>query len=66
MTNESWDDLYTEGTDWYNNFIDLVYNEFQQSFPLVKLSRKRAKDKPWITKGLKLVLKKNIACIDYL
>ena len=32
MTNESWDDLYTEGTDWYNNFIDLVYNKFQQIF----------------------------------
>ena len=57
MTNESWDDLYTEDTDWYNNFIDLVYNTFQQSFPLVKLSRKRAKDKPWITKGLKISTK---------
>ena len=44
MTNESWDDLYTEGTDWGNNI--------QQSFPLVKLSRKRAEDKPWIIKGL--------------
>ena len=49
MTNESWDDLYTEGTDWYNNFIDLVNNKFQRSFPLVQFSRKRAKDKPWIT-----------------
>ena len=31
MTNESTDDLYTEGTDWYNNFIDLVYNKFSFS-----------------------------------
>ena len=57
MTNEHWDNKDTEGTDWYNNFINLynnVYNNFQQSFPLVKLLPKRVKDKSRITKGLKI------------
>ena len=49
MTNESWDDLYTEGTDWCNNI--------KQSFPLIKLSRKQAEDKPWIIKGLTISTK---------
>ena len=57
MQNVSWDAIYTDGSDWYDNFINLVYTKFQQSFPLLRLSRKRAKDKPWITKGIKLVLK---------
>ena len=30
-----------------------VQNAFYVAFPLVKLSRKRSKDKPWITKGIK-------------
>ena len=46
MQNVSWDAIYTDGSDWYDNFINLVYTKFQQSFPLVRLSRKRAKDKP--------------------
>ena len=46
--------------------INLVYNKFRQSFPLVKPSLKRAKDKPWITKCLKIDTKENIAYIDYL
>ena len=32
-------------------------NASNKSFPLVKLSRKRAKDKPWITTGLKKSIK---------
>ena len=35
----------------FDNFINLVCTKFQQSFPLV---RKRAKDKPWITKGIQI------------
>ena len=57
MPNVSWDAIYTDGSDWYDNFINLVYTQFQQSFPLVRLSRKRAKDKPWITKGIKISIK---------
>ena len=52
MQNVSGDDLYTEGSVGYDNFINLVYDEFQQSFPLVMLSPKRAKEKPWITRGI--------------
>ena len=40
MQNMSWDAIYTDGSDWYDNFINLVYTKFQQSFPLVRLSRK--------------------------
>ena len=57
MTNESLDNINTEGSDWYNSFTNLyknVYNNFQQSFPLVKFLRKRVKDKSWITKCLKI------------
>ena len=37
--------------------MNLDYNKFQQSFPLVKLSPKLAGDTPWITKGLKIIIK---------
>ena len=57
MQNVSWGAIYTDGSDWYDNFINLVYTKFQQSFPLVRLSMKRAKDKPWITKGIKISIK---------
>ena len=56
VQNERWDELYIDGTDWYNNYIKLVYTKFQQ-FPFVRLSRKRAKDKFWIKKGIKVGIK---------
>ena len=37
MQNVSWDAIYTDGSDWYDNFINLVYTKIQQSFPLVRL-----------------------------
>ena len=39
--------------DSMNTFYHTVVNAYNKSFPLVKLSRKKAKDKPWITTGLK-------------
>ena len=57
LQNVNWDALYTEGSDLYDNFINLLYTKFQQSFPLVRLSQKREKDKPWITKGIKIRIK---------
>ena len=45
--------------DWYHTFVNTVHRIFEQSFPLVKLSRQRIKDKPWITKGLKISIKHN-------
>ena len=53
MTEFPWDSLYTENTDWYHEFMVAIYQIFETSFPLVTLSRKRMKDKPWITKELK-------------
>ena len=40
-----------------DNFIKLVCNKFEACFPLVKVSRQRIKDKPWITKELKMNIK---------
>ena len=40
--------------DCYHTFVNTVHRIFEQSFPLVQLSRQRIKDKPWITKGLKI------------
>ena len=36
-----------------NLLLDKIQHYFNESFPLVKLSRKRARDKKWITSGLK-------------
>ena len=38
----------------FNPKFTIAYNK---SFPFVKLSRKRSKDKPWITTGLKQSIK---------
>ena len=35
----------------------MIYITLQQSFRLIRLSRKRAKDKPWITKCIKISIK---------
>ena len=36
-----------------NNFYSHLLNLYNESFPLTRLSRKRAKDKKWITAGLR-------------
>ena len=59
MTNFDWDVIYTENTDWYQEFVSVVYNIFASSFPMVTISRKRIKDKIWITKGLKISCRTN-------
>ena len=38
----------------FNKKISIAYNK---SFPFKRLSRKRAKDKPWVTSGLKQSIK---------
>ena len=64
MTTENWNDKYMDSEhDWYHKFVTTVHQIFQQSFPLVQLSRRRIKDKPWITKGLKLA---SCIRIDYI
>ena len=61
MTTENWNDEYMDSEhDSYHKFVTTVHHIFQQSFPLVQLSRRRIKDKPWITKGLKIsIMHKN-------
>ena len=51
MKNESVNEAMTF---FYHN-LTKAYNK---SFPIVKLSRKRANDKPWVTSGLKTSIKK--------
>ena len=41
----------------YDNFYSNVLSLYNNSFPLVKLSRKRARDKKWITPALKQSIK---------
>ena len=57
MNSFLWESLYVPGEDWYTNFIVAIKAIFEKSFPLVRVSRKRAKDKPWITQELKLRIK---------
>ena len=39
-------------------FLLTVKNKFNVCFPLVRVSRKRVKDKPWLTHNLKSCIKK--------
>ena len=46
MEAENWNEIYSEGGDYYTKFITVVLRIFQQSFPVVRVSRKRWRDKP--------------------
>ena len=59
MQQFDWDALYTDDVGWYSAFISVTQNIFYASFPVVKLSRKRSKDKPWITKGIKISIQRS-------
>ena len=50
-------DFKVTENDWYNKFLTIIYGIYQQSFPLVRVCRKRWRDKPWITKVLKISIK---------
>ena len=53
----NFDDVDTQ----YERFYNILGTSFNQAFPLVKISRARIKDKPWITAGLrKSIRKKNM------
>jgi len=61
--------LKSEGVNIaYNVFADKIQVAFNNFFPLVKLSRKRAQDKKWITAGLKRLvdIKQNFTSISCL
>ena len=58
MLSINWNVLYSDREDWYQLFRNRLKQIFEQSFPWVRLSRKRMKHKPWITLGLKKSIKK--------
>ena len=51
----------------YNNFIAQLSSIHDECFPFVRLSRKKMKDKPWITSAIKVSVRhKNILFHKYL
>ena len=56
LQNTNWDELLQEQNE--EEALDMFYTHynsaFYKSFPLKRLSRKRAKDKKWMTKGLRI------------
>ena len=46
----------------YERFYNILGTSFNQAFPLVKISRARIKDKPWITAGLRKSKRKKTCC----
>ena len=59
MGNENWDSVFTTDSDRYSIFVAKVKQKYESYFPLIQISRKRLKDKPGITKGLKISIKNN-------
>ena len=60
-------DIYSNTEDYYNKFVTAVTHIFQQSFPVVRVSRNRWHDKPWMTAALKASIKrKNLLYKAYL
>ena len=57
MESEKWDDIYCGDGAYYKTIITVVLRIFQQSFPMVHVSRKRWKDKPWVTTSSKIRIK---------
>ena len=59
MSSTNWNAIYTNDNDWYTAFISQIVKYYNECFPLVIVSRKRSKDKPWITTGLKISVRHN-------
>ena len=58
MESVNWEQIYqNEDDDFYTNFVTVVLQIYNSCFPLVRVSRKRWNDKPWLTKGLKTSIK---------
>jgi hypothetical protein len=64
LSSVKWDAVYRQNDVnlVYNNLASIISNAFNQSFPLTRLSRKRMKDKKWVTTALKKVVRKRIIC----
>ena len=69
ISEENWNYLYSANspTEALQTFINKYNMHFEQCFPLKKVSRKRCKDKKWITKGLlKSITHKNLLFRKYI
>ncbi len=55
----SWDDVLdcADPNEGYSLFMDKYCVAFEEAFPETRISRKRAKDKIWLTAGLKISIK---------
>ena len=55
ISETNWSSIYKtdDPNKGFSIFYDKYSHAFNQCFPLKKLSRKRAKDKPWMTKGIR-------------
>ena len=55
--NTDWEQLFASEDDLYSKLIEKLNIWYNECFPLRQLSRKRQRDKPWITKRLKISIK---------
>ena len=55
IADTDWEDLLNieDTNDAYDIFYNRIFQIYEANFPLKRMSRKRVKDKPWMTKGLK-------------
>src|SRR5206468_4627282 len=68
VSKPDWPNEITSCTDpnlAYDKFYRKLEESFNKCFPLTKLSRKRSKDKLWMTTGLKNHPLKSKNCINY-
>ena len=59
MCQTEWYTIYTDANNWTIAFLTKVIQYYNECFPLVMVSRKRSRDKPWITTGLKVSVRHN-------
>ena len=52
-----WEQQFASNGDLYSWFIERLNILYNECFPLRQVSRKRQRDQPWITKGLKISIK---------
>ena len=58
METKNWTCVYHKDLqDWYSGFIGVIICNYESTFLLVKVSKGRWSDKPWLTKGLKISIK---------
>ena len=55
----AWNNLYTNSENYYSSFFLKLKPLFDRAFPIVRLSKKRQHDRPWVTRGLKLSIQHN-------